>query len=136
MKSMTRQTLSGPFLTQYLGNGVWSLARGVPVTAQVYLRIEGRGGDALQKADISSLQLEWHARGVTVRIARHGAVGVVEAHTAIIHEARPRLYDVLPLPGFDSKAKRFWRRIFLLMRIPGGRHLLRLIVRARPTRKG
>jgi hypothetical protein len=37
------------------------------------------------------------------------------------------LYEALPLAGFDATARRFWRRVFLLVRLPGGRYLLRLI---------
>jgi hypothetical protein len=35
----------------------------------------------------------------------------------------------LPLVSFDDKARRFWRRVFRLVRIPGGRHLLGVLAR-------
>ena len=38
--------------------------------------------------------------------------------------------DILPLAQFDQKAKRFWGRVFRLMRIPGGRYLLRFLARS------
>ncbi len=49
--------------------------------------------------------------------------------------ARPRsfmsrwghLYDSLPLVKFDADARRFWRRVFGLVRIPGGRYLLKFL---------
>jgi len=56
------------------------------------------------------------------RPMRHGG-----ARTATIHEPRPELYQGLPLVVMDDAAKRFWRRVFLLARIPGGRRLLRWI---------
>ena len=34
-----------------------------------------------------------------------------------------------PLAGLDEKARRFWRRVFRLVRIPGGRHLLGVLAR-------
>jgi hypothetical protein len=57
----------------------------------------------------------------------------LEAQSAIVHEPQTRLYEALPLVVLDDKARRFWRRVFRLVRIPGGRHLLGIL--ARRTRK-
>jgi hypothetical protein len=54
---------------------------------------------------------------------------------AIVHEPLPKLYAELPLAGFDERARRFWRRVFRLVRIPGGRHLLGVLAR-RPRGQG
>jgi len=54
---------------------------------------------------------------------------VLKTRNAIIHEPLTRLYEGLPLASFDPAARRFWRRVFRLVRIPGGRHLLRFIAR-------
>jgi len=45
------------------------------------------------------------------------------------HRARTgtELYAALPLAQFDRRARRFWRRVFLLVRIPGGRSLLGML---------
>jgi hypothetical protein len=37
----------------------------------------------------------------------------------------------LPLASIDADARRFWRRVFRLVRIPGGRYLLKVLTRAR-----
>jgi hypothetical protein len=37
----------------------------------------------------------------------------------------PKLYEALPLARFDAKARRFWGRVFWLVRMPGGRSLLK-----------
>jgi hypothetical protein len=34
------------------------------------------------------------------------------------------------LADFDARARRFWRRVFVLVRIPGGRRLLGMLARA------
>jgi hypothetical protein len=39
------------------------------------------------------------------------------------------LYDSLPLADFDRSAQRFWNRVFRVMRLPGGRFLLRFLAR-------
>jgi hypothetical protein len=40
------------------------------------------------------------------------------------------LYESLPLVSIDANARRFWRRVFRLVRIPGGRFLLKLLTRS------
>jgi hypothetical protein len=37
------------------------------------------------------------------------------------------LYESLPLVSIDADARRFWRRVFRLVRIPGGRFLLKIL---------
>jgi hypothetical protein len=53
----------------------------------------------------------------------------VEAAAAIVHEPLGRLYESLPLANIDANARRFWRRVFRLVRLPGGRYLLKLLTR-------
>jgi hypothetical protein len=132
MKPPMRRTLTGPFAVQEAGGGLWALTAGGSAAVQLYLRVPaGVNCGALKERGITRLDLQWHAERVTVRVI--GAAGAVEfeAATALIHEPQNRLYDGLPLAAFDGKARRFWRRVFLLIRIPGGRHLLRWIARRR-----
>jgi hypothetical protein len=130
MKSMMRHTVSGPFLRRDLGNGVWQLTAAAPATSDVYLRTAGSDASgALKDTSIMTLDLEWRGGGVTVTLTGTQGVGTVEARTAIVHEPKTHLYENLPLATFDSDAQRFWRRVFSLMRIPGGKFLLRLIAR-------
>ena len=53
----------------------------------------------------------------------------LHAQSVIVHEPLMRLYETLPLVSLDEKAKRFWRRVFFLVRVPGGRYLLRILAR-------
>jgi hypothetical protein len=136
MKSTTRRTLTGPFLARDLGGGLWQVTAraaadpGTAAAAELYLRIPAATNAALlAQPHIRRIEVAWHADGVVVNVAGTGGAGVLEASSAIIHEPQNRLYDALPLAGFDARARRFWRRVFLLVRLPGGRYLLRLIAR-------
>jgi hypothetical protein len=62
---------------------------------------------------------------------RSGGVRIISVGSVLLHEPQPRLYEALPLAGFDAKAQRFWRRVFTIMRIPGGRFMLRFFTRRR-----
>jgi hypothetical protein len=128
---MMRRTLAGPFCVSDLGGGRWHLTtRGA--AAELFLRGAASGAAAaLTDPNVATLEFDWHAAGVRVTTAgRHGA-SRFEAVSVIIHEPRPRLYQALPLAGFDQRAQRFWRRVFILMRLPGGRLLLNIIARRR-----
>lgn len=134
MKSATRRTLSGPFVACDLGGGLWQLTAAAPAALEIYLRIPAAAGGAiLAQREIRRLDVEWRADGVMVQVMGAGGAGVLEASSALIHEARDRLYDALPLAGFDAAARRFWSRVFLVARMPGGRHLLRWIARRKRT---
>jgi hypothetical protein len=74
--------------------------------------------------------IEWLREGVVVSMICEGRDQNIEAAGAIVHEPLPDLYAALPLAQFDERARRFWRRVFLLVRIPGGRLLLPLLARA------
>lgn len=127
-----RRTLLGPLRVRHLGGGLWTFMPGVADAMRLYLRIPaGANCGPLRDGGITRLELEWHGGGVTVRLTGEDGAREFEAGTAIIHEPQPRLYDGLPLAAFDGRARRFWKRIFLLIRIPGGRHLVRLIARRR-----
>jgi hypothetical protein len=56
---------------------------------------------------------------------------VIRTQTVIVHEPLANLYAALPLATLDANARRFWRRVFTLVRIPGGRHLLGILGRRR-----
>jgi hypothetical protein len=128
MKSV-KHTVFGPFVARELGNGFWQLTAGAPAASEIYVQITGPGAaDALKDMSVSRLDLEWRD-GVTLALTGTNGIGYLKAKTAIVHEPKDRLYDSLPLAGFDLKAKRFWRRAFILMRFPGGRLLLGIIAR-------
>lgn len=133
-KPALKRSLAGPFSGESLG-GAWRFTQRTPGGCEVYLRgIEPAAAELLRDARVTRLQIEWRARGVVVVITEAGGARTLETQTALIHEPLPRLYESLPLAGFDRKAQRFWRRIFLLMRLPGGRVLLKFITRRRNGR--
>ncbi len=128
---MTRCTLPGPFSSKDLGHGRWLLTN-ASAPSEVLLRIESpAAAEFLAAENITKLDLDWRTGTVMVTVTRRQGVSRLDADSAIVHEPKVRLYDALPLTGFDPAAKRFWRRVFALMRIPGGRWLLRLIARRR-----
>jgi len=130
MKPLRQRTLLGPILAEHLGGGLWQLTAAGAHTAQVFMKFApGVSSAALNDPAIRRLDLQWRLAGVVERVTGRNGVAMFEVGTAIIHEGNDQLYGALPLAGFDTKARRFWKRVFLLMHVPGGRYLLRWIVR-------
>jgi hypothetical protein len=127
-KSM-RKTLSGPFEVRNLGAGAWHLVTGED-SGEIYLRGAGPlTPELLQDPTVTAVTLDWRDDGVKIAVTGAAGVRQLTARTAVVHEPRSQLYRSLPLAGFDADAKRFWRRVFRLIRVPGGRYLLRYIAR-------
>jgi hypothetical protein len=127
---MVRRDVSGPFRAWRVGTGAWRLAKETPSGAEIYFQGAGpEAAEVLQGVSIAVLEMEWHAEGVKVALTIAGRVRYLTIGSAIIHEPKARLYESLPLANFDTDAKRFWTRVFRLMRIPGGRFLLKFIAR-------
>ena len=123
-----QRTVIGPFDVRELGSGGWQLS--APGSCELIIR--GAPPDAaaaLRGAVIRAVEIEWRGAGVRLGLSSSHGMRRMEARTAVVHESLPRLYESLPLVGFDERARRFWRRVFRLVRIPGGRALLRLIAR-------
>jgi len=134
MKSNIRRNLSGAFQARDLGSGTWRLTITGLSTFEVLL--QGAGPDAAQALALpncNGLSLEWQEAGVLLTLSSPAGTGFANARSAIIHEPRAHLYEALPLVSFDADARRFWRRIFRLVRIPGGRYLLRFLARRKPS---
>jgi hypothetical protein len=128
MSPKMRRNFSGAFMPQDCGNGAWQLTRPAPHDVQVFLRDAEHGAArSFGKTPIVDLGIEWRAAGVLLTFMSGDRVATVEAATAIVHEPLGRLYESLPLAIIDANARRFWRRVFLLVRIPGGRFLLRIL---------
>jgi hypothetical protein len=79
--------------------------------------------------------VDWLEDGVLVTLVTDAGPVPLRARAAITHEPLTRLYATLPLEQLDKRAKRFWRRVFWLVRLPGGRRLLRLLARRAGTPK-
>jgi hypothetical protein len=132
LKSVTRQSLTGPFSATKLHSGVWQLTAEVADGARVYLH--GAGPEAsklLAGMRITALEFEWRTEDVMVGVSGADGVRYFKSASVFIHTPAVRLYDSLPLASFDADAQRFWKRVFRLMRIPGGRLALGAIARRR-----
>jgi len=130
MRASRSRTLAGSFAIHELGSNHWHLATGAG--PEIYLI--GADSDAARIARgtaIGSVALEWRDRGVLVTLTTIDGPKVLHARAALIHEPFGGLYHSLPLAQFDSAARRFWRRVFRLVLIPGGPHLLRFMARRR-----
>ncbi len=132
---MTQRSLSGPFSATRLNSGLWQLTAATPDGATVYLH--GAGAEAanlLAGARITALEFAWRPDGVMVRMTGAEGVRHFKSESVFIHDPKTLLYENLPLASFDANAQRFWRRVFRLMRVPGGRLLLGAIARRRGRR--
>jgi hypothetical protein len=128
MSPKMRRNFSGAFMPQDRGNGAWQLTRAAPHDMEVFLRDAEQGAArAFGRTPIVDLGIEWHADTALLTFMSGDRVATVEAATAIVHEPLGHLYESLPLVSIDADARRFWRRVFRLVRIPGGRFLLKVL---------
>jgi hypothetical protein len=126
-----RRNYSGAFLVQSRGDDAWQLSRAAPHEMTVFLRhVEPGAARAFGIGPILELGIEWQAEKVLLTFLVDGRVASVEAANVIVHEPLADLYESLPLASIDADARRFWHRVFRLVRIPGGRFLLKLLTRS------
>jgi hypothetical protein len=128
MNTRIERTLTGAFRAKHLAADAWQLTAGAAGSAEIYLSGVDRDAIAvLDRTTPSAVAVAWSSAGATVTLISPHATTQIKLRTATIHEPRPELYRGLPLVVLDDAAKRFWRRVFLIARIPGGRRLLRWI---------
>jgi hypothetical protein len=122
---MNHSTIDGKFSLESRGQH-WSLRdeRGVQV---LLLGADAAAHRAPPR--IERVHLQWTGRGADVELSGAGATLLLQASEAIVHQPLPSLYSVLPLARYDARAQRFWKRVFWLVRIPGGGVLLRMLAR-------
>jgi hypothetical protein len=99
--------------------------------------LRGAEPDAAQAfgaGQLMDLGIEWQAGKALLTFMSGGRVASVAAASAIVHEPLGELYDGLPLASIDADARRFWRRVFALVRFPGGRYLLTFLSRPKKRR--
>jgi hypothetical protein len=116
------------FSARQLGERAWRISAALPARMDLYLsgvRIEP---DRLS-GTFDRIEIEWTADAADVALIRGDAVLRLRARAAFVHEERPRIYDDLPLETFGPRSQTFWKRVFLLVRLPGGRLLLNYIAR-------
>jgi hypothetical protein len=122
---MNHSTIDGNFSLDSRRNH-WSLRddRG----AQVLLL--GANADARQAPPrIERVHLRWTGRGVDVELSGGGATLLLQAAAAIVHQPLHSLYSILPLARYDARTRRFWQRVFWLVKVPGGGSLLKILAR-------
>lgn len=118
----------GVFTAQPLAGQRWRLSAADPPT-EVYLRapvVPFAPG-----ARLESLVIDWRGDQAEVRTRVQGRDAHFMAASAIVHEPLPRLYEALTPLAYDPRTRRFWQRVFWVLRLPGGRWLLRLLAGAR-----
>lgn len=118
--------LQGPFRVVLARPGFLRLAaRGS--ACEFWLR--GAEIDAQPFVASGTVRLTWVA--ATVLASFEGSVlrPAVSVDSAVVEQTLPALYEHLPLRSFDARARRFWRNVFWLVRLPGGRLLLRALAR-------
>jgi hypothetical protein len=124
-----RCNLPGIFLTRNLGQGRWLLSRGEPEPVEVLVLGAAPPAESSPALEVSDIDIEWRADSVWLKFISEGRPIAVQAQGAIVHEPLPRLYAALPLSRLEERGRRFWRRVFRLVRIPGGRYLLGFLAR-------
>ncbi|HXA35728.1 MAG TPA: hypothetical protein VNW26_05300 [Steroidobacteraceae bacterium] len=130
MPPKMRRNLPGAFLARYLGDGAWRLSREGPAFTEVFVRgAESRAAEIFGSTGLRDIGIEWREGTVLLTLRSEQRIEKVGAQSAIVHEPLPHLYEALPLVSLDAKARRFWRWVFRLIRVPGGRSLLGLLAR-------
>ena len=129
MAKEMRRNFSGAMSARPANDGTWRIGRDDASGMQIIVIGADTGSVLACGTTLHALEIEWHGQRVTLMVTA-GPVAQVEARSAIVHEPIPGLHAALPLADFDARARRFWRRVFVLVRIPGGRRLLGMLARA------
>jgi hypothetical protein len=123
-----QRIIRGPLEQRELAPGAWAWA--APGGGELLIRGVDPGAAELLRSTVpSAVSVDWLKDGVLVTLVTDLGPRPLRARVAITHEPLGRLYETLPLARFEPRARRFWRRVFFLVRIPGGRRLLKLVAR-------
>jgi hypothetical protein len=138
MATKKRCELAGAFQAQALQGGAWRLMRSEPAPAEIFLRGTESAPRALRAGDtLRDIAIEWAGDSAALTASFDDDRRSMTIASAIVHEPLAHLYEVLPLSAFGPAARRFWGRVFRVVRLPGGRQLLRILARrARPGSRG
>jgi hypothetical protein len=121
-----RRNFTGAFRGRRSSAGAWCLTQALPRPIEVHLRIAPAHLPAALDAELKDVGIEWRADSTVLSMLLGDRLMTFQAASAIVHEPVSGLYENLPLGVFDAAARRFWRRVFFLIRLPGGRRLLKL----------
>jgi hypothetical protein len=127
MATKMRRNFAGALSARDANSGAWRVTCSAPHEVEIIIRGADSRAAAAFGASLSDLGIEWQTQRVLLTMMSAGRVATVEAAAVIVHEPARPLYAALPLADFDSRARRFWRRVFLLVRFPGGRSLLGML---------
>jgi hypothetical protein len=121
------RSFSGNFHLEVVDGHHWRLLR----TSAPRAEIDVMGDSAPPEIPHGhcTVNIDWDGDAAVLTIESPGDGRRCRARSAFIHEPLPNLYDALPLARFDARARRFWRWVFLLVRLPGGRRLLGMLAR-------
>ncbi len=123
-----QRILKGPLEQRELAPGAWAWT--APGGAELLIRGADPGAaQLLRRAVPSTVSVDWLEDGALVTLVTGSGPRPLRARVAVTHDPLARLYETLPLARLDAQARRFWRRVFFLVRIPGGRRLLKLMAR-------
>jgi hypothetical protein len=132
MKANMRRHLPGPLAVRDIAQGSWRLSQQAAPALDVWVRAAGPdAAGAFRTTSWDALDIEWRGARAQLELRSRGQTIRLEADSVIVHEPLARLYAALPLASFDARARKFWRRVFTLVRIPGGRSLLKILARRR-----
>jgi uncharacterized protein Veg len=130
MSKNVERTITARLTARELTSGVWQLSSGEAGGLDIILRgVDPEARACLTDIRATKAVVAWQGGGALVTLTAAGGPRRIRARTVILHEPKALLYDGLPLVRFDDAARRFWRRVFWLVRIPGGRRLLGLVAR-------
>jgi hypothetical protein len=130
MNTGTERSFRGDFRLRQSGPGAWLLESAAPGGPEIHLfGVEPESARHLQSPTATRVALVWAPGRVSATLVTSSGARLLRLRAATVHEALPRLYGSLPLERLDARAQRFWRRVFFLVRIPGGRRLLGLMAR-------
>ena len=131
MNAGTERSFRGDFRLRNCGPAAWLLESAAPGGPEIHLfGVAPESARHLEGgATVTRVGLLWAPGRVSATLVSASGARVLQLRAATVHEALPRLYDSLPLERLDARARRFWRRVFFLVRVPGGRRLLGLMAR-------
>jgi len=124
-----QRSFSGEFVIAEPHPGTWQIDNRLVPHQRILVR-GVRTPRAAVPATPTRVSLEWSPGKPVLVTLQDGARSVALAcDSAASHETNESLYRELPLAEYTADRQRFWRRVFWLVRIPGGRLLLRLFAR-------
>lgn len=130
MQSKLRRNFAGSFSAERVSESLWRLGQTEPAHIDIYLRgAESRAAWVFGRHRLYDVGIEWHDGRVLLTFSTNGRIESVSAASIFVHEPSPGVLRALPLADYDARARRFWSRVFLLVRMPGGPMLLRWLAR-------